>query len=497
MDCYKGNPFIESLPPVMDKDSFFSRIAEKPGLVYGKAIEVLISLIHQIRNSLFIPLSYHYFLYLKICNIIRENYRMRTPLEWTKTINEIKRWYDHPNQLPPFIRHPILGLSVLGVSGMGKSTMLDKILRLFPQMIIHKELGVKQVVYLKIDCTMKGSTKHICRSFFDELDRVTGENYSRKYQRDSEEKLMIQMANKAVLHQLGVLVIDEVHNLATATKSNCESVLNFFKELTNRIGVPIIYVGTAEAAPILFGNYQTASRTQGIGMPVLDRFQEEDPEWKYFVDKLWNCQIFPEPGEIPEEVRKMYYSQSQGVLREVMQVHCNAQEIALFNGSNLVTADNIRSTAHMLGATSVAMKGLRNNNRTIKRHFNDLSMTAAYLYRDESGGSEMSDNENNESKKLFDFAKKKWPKLSYAQLDEIINTILKGSPELSIDKKIEALNDGINNLERQGKTEAKPKLGEPNGDLIEMCVNAKTSQDYYNILSQNGIVVELSDIIEL
>ncbi len=88
-------------------------------------------------------------------------------------------------------------------------------------------------------------------------------------------------------------------------------------------------------------------------------------------------------------------------------------------------------------------------------------------------------------------------KLSYAQLDEIINTILKGSVDLSIDEKFEALSDGVANLEVQGKTEAKPKLGEPKGDLVEMCVNAKTSQDYYNLLSENGIIPELSEIIEL
>jgi len=497
MDCYKGNPFIDCLPPMMDNESFFLAITHRPDLSGAESLQDKLCQVYQIRNDLFVPLSYHYFLYVKVYNILRENYRMRTPIAWIKMLNDIKKWSDNPNQLPPFTRHPILGLSVLGLGGMGKSTMIDKIFNLFGQLIEHKELGIKQVVYLKLDCTTKSSTKQICRSFFDELDRITGENYSQKYQKDSEEKLMIQMANKAVLHQLGVLVIDEIHNLKTASPNSRQTVLNFFKELTNRIGVPIIYIGTGEAAPILFGNYQTASRTQGVGMQILDRFREDDAEWHYFLNKLWRCQVLDYQESMPEDLRKIYYAQSQGILREVIQVHCCAQEIALFNKCTSITIEHVQGTAQILHGTSPAMKGLASNNRTILKHFDDLKMTSAYLYNPEHNIQETTAKKQDETKQLFDFAKKKWPKLSYAQLDDIIKAILEGYPDHPVDKKYEFLSDGVANLEDQGKTEAKEKRGPAKGDLVESCVNAKTSQDYYDILKQNGVIVELNEVAEI
>ena len=45
-------------------------------------------------------------------------------------------------------------MSIIGCSGSGKTTTMNKILRYYPQVIEHKELGLKQIVYLKIDCHM-------------------------------------------------------------------------------------------------------------------------------------------------------------------------------------------------------------------------------------------------------------------------------------------------------------------------------------------------------
>jgi SpoVK/Ycf46/Vps4 family AAA+-type ATPase len=488
------NPFIECLPEILDQRAFFSKITEKPAMTPGSSLIENLSFISMIRENIFIPFTYHYFLYIKIQNIIRANYQTRTSLEWIKSLLKTKKWYDQPNQQPPFNRRSTLGLTVLGVSGMGKTTSLDKILNLFQQVIVHRNLGIKQVVYLKIDCTIKGSTKQICRSFFDELDRVTGENYTQKTMKDPEEKLIIQMANKAILHQLGVLVIDEVHNLATVSPTSRQTVLNFFKLLTNKIGIPIIYVGTDEAVPILFGNYQTASRTQGVGMQVLDRFKEDDEEWNYLLEKLWDCQVFKNPGKISKEVKRMYYSQSQGIIRELIQVHCNAQEITLYNNGKAITADHIKATQQMLNGTSRAMAGLRNSNRTTLSHFNDLNMTAAHLFNDTS---DVTSNDETEKKKLFKVATRMHPTLNQIQLDESISAILKTYPESPIEDKIEKLLSGIANLIQQGKAKPKVKLGPAKGSLIEMCVNAKTSQDYYEMLLGNGVISELPEIVPL
>lgn len=503
MDCYKGNPFIDCMPPALDKNAFFLKIAEKPDLHYTESLVDNLAYVNQIRNSFFVPLTFHYILYLKIYNLFREVYRIRTPIWWIKKLNEIKEWSQNPMtlppniDLPPFVRKLMLGFSVLGVPGMGKTRSLEKVFSLFEQVIMHRAMGIKQVSHLTIECTIKGSTKQICRSFFDELDHVVDEKYLEKYDRDSEEKLMIQMANKIILHQIGVLKIEEVHNICTSSRGTRETVINFFKTLSNRIGIPIIYVGTKDAAPVLHGNYQTASRTQGIGMEPLIPFSENDPEWKFFLDKLWDCQIFPNPGELRDDIRKVYFEKSQGILREVIQVHCNAQEIALLNDCKSLAADHIRSTSSGLQATSIAIAGYRNKTRSVMKHFNDLQMTTPFMLNEEKGEKSCGSRMKQESAALFDFAKKEWPKISYAQIDEAINGVLKSYADLPIEKKFQKLREGISNLDRQNKLEPKPKLGPPKGELIEMCINAKTSLDYYSILSQHGIISELGDVVPI
>ena len=56
-------------------------------------------------------------------------------------------------------------MSIIGCSGSGKTTTMNKILRYYPQVIEHKELGLKQIVYLKIDCPHDSSLKTYAQTF--------------------------------------------------------------------------------------------------------------------------------------------------------------------------------------------------------------------------------------------------------------------------------------------------------------------------------------------
>ena len=42
---------------------------------------------------------------------------------------------------------------------------MNKILRYYPQVIEHKQLGLKQIVYLKIDCPHDSSLKTYAQTF--------------------------------------------------------------------------------------------------------------------------------------------------------------------------------------------------------------------------------------------------------------------------------------------------------------------------------------------
>ena len=54
---------------------------------------------------------------------------------------------------------------LIGCSGSGKTTSLERILQTYPQVIYHSQLNLEQVVYLKVDCSHNGSLKEICLNF--------------------------------------------------------------------------------------------------------------------------------------------------------------------------------------------------------------------------------------------------------------------------------------------------------------------------------------------
>ena len=71
------------------------------------------------------------------------------------------------------------GFTIIGVSGVGKSTAVEKILSLYPQRIVHtkyreRPLAFTQLVWLKLDCPHDGSLKQLCYQFFYALDLAAG-----------------------------------------------------------------------------------------------------------------------------------------------------------------------------------------------------------------------------------------------------------------------------------------------------------------------------------
>lgn len=78
------------------------------------------------------------------------------------------------------------GLTIIGTSGVDKSTSVEKILSLYPQTIVHSDYKGKafphyQLTWLKLDCPFDGSLKGLCNNFFLAFDHLLGDNTYHKY----------------------------------------------------------------------------------------------------------------------------------------------------------------------------------------------------------------------------------------------------------------------------------------------------------------------------
>ena len=181
--------------------------------------------------------------------------RMRLVLEAAEEKNNKLQYSDEVceklssnlNIIPETGRSTAECFSIIGVSGIGKSTAIEKLLLMYPQVIIHhnykgKPLTRAQIVWIKIDCPFDGSLKTLCKMFFKALDDILlTTNYFQRYGKNSNSTatMMIHMSHLACLHSIGVLVIDEMQHLINP-KNKPDEILNFLVTLVNMIGISII-----------------------------------------------------------------------------------------------------------------------------------------------------------------------------------------------------------------------------------------------------------------
>jgi hypothetical protein len=179
---YRGNPLIEALPPILSEAEFVTLVSEYPAFdKTEKDLDASLRL-HCVERILkyFQPLSSHIALEQQVSRIIRQGYLARNPIrpEYAARLRQINRAMrqtgnDTLEYLSQYVSTPssASGFTIIGVSGVGKSTAIERILRLYPQVILHTEyqgpLNLYQIVWLKLDCPHAGSLKGLFTEFFN------------------------------------------------------------------------------------------------------------------------------------------------------------------------------------------------------------------------------------------------------------------------------------------------------------------------------------------
>ena len=169
---------------------------------------------------------------------------------------------------------------------------------------------------------------------------MLGTNYYKNYAagRRTLDELLPQMARVAANHGLGVLVIDEIQRLSQAKSGGADKMLNFFVQLTNTIGVPVVLVGTYKARRILSGQLHQIRRGTGQGDLVWDRMEEgiwidnnkgEPGVWQLFLESLWVYQYVRTPCPLTKELSHTLYEETQGITDFAAKIYMLAQARAM------------------------------------------------------------------------------------------------------------------------------------------------------------------------
>ena len=252
------------------------------------------------------------------------------------------------------------GFTIIGLSGVGKTTAIERVLSLYPQLIRHTQynsepLFLTQMAWAKIDCPFDGSLKGLCSNFFAYVDKVLGTDYSRKFtiNRMTVYSALPIMAQIATTYCLGLLVIDEIQHLRQAKSGGKENMLNFFVTLVNTVGVPVVLIGTSKALPILQSEFRQARRGSGQGDLIWERMQN-DISWEIMIRAMWKNQWTRKRTQLTDELKNMLYEESQGIIDIAVKLYAFAQAKVIGDGTEEVTVAAIREVA------AVKLKLLKN-----------------------------------------------------------------------------------------------------------------------------------------
>jgi hypothetical protein len=386
---YVGNPLIEALPPVLTTEQAMLGLTYYPDYDEAQRSAPAHVRYHLIQNGLrfFAPLDIHLDLERRFSCLIRIGYTERNPLTmgfWDEMAVRVVASSQY-GAISAHRRHQwpssAAGFNILGMSGVGKSFSVERVLSLYPQVIHHshyrgRNFTHSQITWLKLDCPFDANIRGLCIEFFKAIDCLLGTNYRHNYagRRRLQDELLLDMSLTAANHCLGVLVVDEIQRLSQARSGGAERMLNFFVQLVNTIGVPVVLIGTYKALALFSGEFSQMRRGTGQGDLIWDRMAQ-DEQWQLLVESLWRFQYTRKRRTLKDDptLSDVLYDEAQGITDFAVKLYLFAQERAIESGKEEVTAAVIRSAARdKLRLPKPVLDALRRGDQRVLEVYEDV-----------------------------------------------------------------------------------------------------------------------------
>jgi hypothetical protein len=343
---FQGNPLIEALPLKVDDETVLDKMAE----LYP--IEENVRALKKFQREDFLyrlkrfrqPLPDYLACFRMIERAIRESYCPRDPLspETTHYLHHLE--YNEAEIVP---RNGVISpegtaLTLVGESGIGKTKMLEQVLKCYPQTVKHtKYKGVlcpiTQVAWIKVNCPHNASLTGLCRTVLKELDRAMERPLTRPHK--LLDSLIEQIEMQVRNHFVGIIVLDEMQNLSLQKAGGKEEFIRFMLNLINRSGIPVLFCANPAFIELMRSEFKTARRTEAAGFIFMRRMSAD--VWNIFAPTLWSLQVTKVFTPLTQKLSMALYRYSQGIVDVAVRIFEKMQIIAMDGEDETMTLELI------------------------------------------------------------------------------------------------------------------------------------------------------------
>lgn len=344
--AFTDNPYVEALPPVLSGQTLIDALGNYPP--YDESmrqlpVEVRLQMLANLHN-IYVPLEKSLLLYYQIYNAIQHSYSqsmMDTVRAYHRTYRDIQ---NRQTTVSSASTGGGISFSVIGSSGIGKSTAIHRIVSLFPPVIEHQEyqdtpLICKEIPCLTIETPHDGSVKGLCLSILLRVDELVGSNhYSRAVSnRLTADVLVSTVSQVARNSNIGIIILDEIQNISYAKSGGTERFLNHLVQFINNSRVSICLCGTYQILNVLQKQMHSARRSTGFIWKRL----ADNREFSRLLNSLWGYQYTRNRVPLTPEISNWMYRKTQGVPDVMVKLIYHAQQRAILDGSEAITIETL------------------------------------------------------------------------------------------------------------------------------------------------------------
>lgn len=286
--------------------------------------------------EIYIPSQMSYEIYSKIYLAMLHSLRKK------QTVDAVRQGNQNHRRVQGLNYNSVLGgadsFSIIGPSGIGKSTALAKSIALSggEQIIVTDHPYAQIIPCINVQCPHDCSVKGLLLEVLAQVDMAVGTKYRELAikNRASIDNL-IGTVSQVALNNILLIVIDECQNICR--NKNGVNLVASMTQLINSSGVSICMVGLPEMESFFGREMQLARRSVGLSYTAL-------PCGDYFVrfcETLFAYQYVAHPSKLTPDLMDLLYECTGGIVAVVVSIFMEAQQIAILTGKEELSRETI------------------------------------------------------------------------------------------------------------------------------------------------------------